>query len=352
MFRIHHLSRLPNVSYLTVALLLSLWGLLAVRPVLAQTAHTFRLYPDRTPPEAYFVYEATPGMVIQDTVLAVNPSSEPVYLSLYPADAATAANGGIAIATNLGETPTGTGSWLQLTASEVTIEPSENPDQATAHPVPFTLTIPDQIAPGEYAALIVAQPADALNTEEQTGPVGVRFIPRTATRVLVTIAGPIKPNLEISALRAETNGDQQMIIADLQNMGNAGIPQTEGSLTIRETEGTLIQEIPVRLGYFLANDTLLQRINIDPALNAREYDVTLALTYQDQTVEKTARLSFGAASELPEVNPNDEEEARLPPPSPWPDPWLIVAGGIIFLFAALFIIQSRRLARAQRMMDR
>ena len=53
----------------------------------------------------------------------------------------------------------------------------------------------------------------------------------------------------------------------------------------------------LQLGYFLAGDTLTYRAGIEPELAAGEYDITLSLNYQDQTVEQTTRLSFGEAVE-------------------------------------------------------
>ena len=45
------------------------------------------------------------------------------------------------------------------------------------------------MAAGEYGATIVAQPAELAESEAQNGPVGIRFIPRTAATVLLTIPG-------------------------------------------------------------------------------------------------------------------------------------------------------------------
>jgi hypothetical protein len=347
---------LTNPYRLRLAILFTLLSFLGSSPVQAQNAHTFRLYPDpnltTSSNRAYFVYEAAPGTIIQDSVLVVNPSSESIHLSLYPADAVTAANGGISIGTTLGEMPTATGSWLQLTESEVTLEPAQEGDKATAHSLAFTLTIPDNIPPGEYAASIVAQPADALETSEQTAPVGVRFIPRTATTVLITIPGPepLQANLEITTLRAETNNDQQVIVAELSNTGNAGIPKTEGTLTIRETNGTEIHQRAVNLAYFLAGDSLSQRLNINPPLVDGEYDVILSLNYQDKTVEQSLRLPILQPTPVPTVvpeplTPDGDEELPIPQ-------WMIIAGavgGLLLLLLLLVIIRLQwKLSRQPR----
>lgn len=204
--------------------------------------------------EALFgIHQRTPNQSITDAVLVKNTGNEPIRLMLYAANAKTAANGGVAIAAESGETPSLAGTWIQLAESEVTLQPEEE------RSIPFTLNIPDGISPAEYGATIVAQPAQEAEAGEQSGPVGVRFIPRTATTVLLTIPGPnpLQSQLEIASLRAETDNTQE-IIADLHNVGNDGLEKTEGTLTIRDVNGTTVKEIPLELGYFLAGDTLTQ----------------------------------------------------------------------------------------------
>lgn len=356
---------LTNPYRLMFAILFILLTLLGADSVQAQKAHTFRLYPDpaltTSSNSAYFAHEALPGTIIEESLSVVNPSSEQIHLVLYAADAVTAANGGISIGTTLGETPTATGSWLQLTESEVTLEPAQERDKATAHSLPFTISIPDNMPPGEYAASIVAQPADALDTSEQTGPVGVRFIPRTATTILITIpneAEELQSNLEITSLRAETNNDQQVIVAELSNTGNKGIPKTEGTLTIRETTGTQLHQRAVNLAYFIAGDSLSQRLNINPPLAAGEYDVILSLNYEDKTVEQSLRLPILQPTPIPTLDTNPPPAPAAPtatsvfevkgpeiepePPSPFPD-WLIIAGAVVVLLVFLMLLVIMRL---------
>ncbi|MGB0385107.1 MAG: hypothetical protein ACPGWR_09815 [Ardenticatenaceae bacterium] len=354
MFHVYQFSYSANIRRLAVAALLSLLAFLVVRPLFAQGGHTFRLSPDpaltTSTNNTYFVYDASPGSVIQDTLLVVNPSSEQVKLSLYPADGVTASNGGIAIGTAIDETPTEAGSWLQLMASQVTVEPSEDPKKATTQPVSFNLTIPDNILPGEYAATIVAQPAETVESEGQEGPVGINFIPRSATTVLVTIPGPepLSSQLEISSFQADTSSGRQVITAELQNTGNDGIDKTEGTLTIRDSAGALVQEIPVRLGYFLAGDHLTYRTTINPVLQAGEYNITLSLAYQDKNVEQTTSLSLADPVAVPTAAPNNQSS----PKSPNPDNWLLIllslVAGILLLLIILLTIYSIRQSRARQ----
>jgi len=226
MFHLHH--RLSYISRLTITALLGLFALFIVRPVLAQGGHTFRLQPDlsvtSSTNKVYFVYDSSPSAVIADSVLVKNTANSPIQLALYPGDAITASDGGVSIDATLGETPSGAGSWIQLSESEVTLEPNEE------RSIPFTVNIPDGISPGEYAATIVTEKAETDEEVQQNGPVGLYFIPRVGLSVLITIPGPepLEPQLEIAQLVSETETEQE-IIAELRNIGNDGIRQLKGT---------------------------------------------------------------------------------------------------------------------------
>ena len=340
---------------LIVMVLLGL-SLLLTKHVYAQ-GHTFRLLPDPTVTSsmnnAYFVYneETTAQKVIQDSVLVVNTGSEPVRLALYASDATTANNGGVAIGTQFGDLPSKTGTWLQLSESELTLEPSEQ------RSVSFTATIPDGVAAGEYAATIVTQEAESSDAAEQSGTFGVRFIPQAAATVLMTVPGAegLQPQLEITQLQTEISNGRQVVLAELHNTGNDGLDNSEGTLAIRDTAGTVVQEIPVRLGYFLAGDTLTYRASLDSALEPGDYDVTLSLASQDQRVEESARLSLAAVEEIREVTTADEvivvQATPVPPTAASPESntflptWIFIAGagGVVFVLLLLILIVMRQI---------
>lgn len=328
-----------------------LFTLLVTHPVFAQGGHTFRLMPDPnvtiSSNRAYFVYESSAGTPISDAVVVRNAGNEPIQLALYAADAKTASNGGVAIGTKLGDVPQGTGAWIQLSESQITLQPEEE------RSVPFTVQVPEGISPAEYGAAIVAQPADSSQDEGQSGPVGVNFIPRTAATVLLTIPGsqPLQSQLEITSLRAETDTAQD-IIADLRNIGNTGIEKTSGTLNIRDANGTVVQEIPLQLGYFLAGDELTYRANLDSELDAGEYDITLSLAYGDQTAEQTTRLSFGQPEDVEVITPGAETTLEPVVQPTIPTEWLIAGAativGVLLLLILFVWVQLRRASRMRQ----
>ncbi len=87
-------------------------------------------------------------------MLVRNESEEPQRLSLFTADTMTASRGGIAVASHSLDIPKHAGAWLTLSQTELDLKPGED------RSVPFTLRLPRDLAPGEYAASIVAQRAE------------------------------------------------------------------------------------------------------------------------------------------------------------------------------------------------
>ena len=339
-----------RILRLSMQTLLSLLACLVIgvnpNPTFAQTGLTFNLSLksdlSRSLQNSYFHYEATAGEIVEDVVVVQNLGPEPVQLALYAADAQTADNGGITFP-NKDKSLSDAGMWLKLTENELTLAPNERRE------VPFSLAIPAGIT-GEHAAGIVAQRLDLANTTSQGS--GVTFVPSVGMTVLVNIAGTVaQQKLEITELTSKTSRGQQAIIATLHNSGNVGL-HTEGNLTIQQTNGTIEREIPIRLGYFLAGDTLTYPIALNSALPAGDYDITLSLDHEGGNVQQVARLSFSQPAEIERRKLGTEQPATTQPENQpltladIPLTWFLIGGGFILVFILLFLIQSVRLRLA------
>lgn len=311
--------------------------LVGANPIFAQTGLTFNLSlkSERSSSlqESYFHYQTEAGQPIEDIVVVQNLGPEPVQLALYAADAQTADNGGITFP-NKDQAANKAGTWLTLAENELTLAPNETRE------IPFTLAIPAGIT-GEHAAGIVAQRLDLADTSSQGS--GVTFIPSVGMTVLLNIAGTVpQQQLDITNLTSKTSRGQQAIIATLHNSGNLGL-RTEGTLTIQQANGSIAQEIPIRLGYFLAGDTLTYPIALDSALPEGEYDITLSLNHEGGNVQQVARVAFST----PETIEKRELGSEAPVASPEiPLTWYLIGGGLIIVFILLFLIQSVRLRLA------
>ncbi|MGB0383677.1 MAG: WxL protein peptidoglycan domain-containing protein [Ardenticatenaceae bacterium] len=343
-----------RVLRLSTLSLLSLLACLVIglnpNPIFAQTGLTFNLSLkselSRSLQNSYFHYEAGAGELIEDVVVVQNSGNEPVQLALYAADAQTADNGGITFP-NKDQTASDVGTWLKLAENELTLAPNETRE------IPFTFAIPAGIT-GEHAAGIVAQRLDSQESSSSQGS-GVTFVPSVGMTVLVNIAGTVaQQTLEITDLASKTSRGQQAIIATLHNTGNVGL-HTEGTLSIQQTNGTIERQIPMRLGYFLAGDTLTYPIALNPALPAGDYDITLSLDHEGGNVQKAIRLPFTQPAQIERRELGGEQPAPTQPENPEKQPftladipltWFLIGGGLIIVFILLFLIQSVRLRLA------
>lgn len=356
-----HLKRRSNL--LICLVLLSFFFSAGSSSAFAQDKLRISLLPDLSTTssanDSYFTYQSLAGTVVEDTVLVINSENSPVELHLYAADVNTASSGGAAFSTNLGETPNDTGAWLNLSESQLTLQPNES------RAIPFTFAIPPDATAGEYAAAIVAQRTDSIETE-QGSAVGINLVPRIAVTMWVTIPGAIQPQLAITSLTAGASNTRQVIVANLRNTGNIGL-KPQGNLTIREPQNdTPVYQAPIQMGYFLAGNSLDYRITLPEALPTNDYEITLSLTHQGGTVEWTQSVFLGQVEEARPLakNPTEMYESSAPPEEPSAPPeelsieepsipleWKIAAiigGFIILLLLIILIIQTRKIKQVQR----
>lgn len=323
-----------------LALALATIAVLAA-PALAQVGTDFSLAPD---PEVtasrqtgYFDYVVPAGTTIDDAVRIANTTTTDVDVVLYPSDAATSENGGISFPTTIDGTPSEAGTWITLSEREVTLAPGE------IRSIPFTVAVPAGVT-GQHAAGIVAQPPSGAAAGE--GQFTVTVVPRTALTVLVTIGEDpetIEPRLEITGLRTEIAGTQQLVVIDLANTGDVGF-RSSGTLTLSHPDGEIAAQAGFSLGYFLAGDTIPYRIALVPAVDPGDYDARVVVTYEEKTAEFTRRVQVDAPEEEGIViRPGDEIVIETGGGLAWWVVALIVIG--VAALVALVVLQALRIRR-------
>lgn len=135
-----------------------------------------------------FVYEADAGAAVEDTWVVVNAGTEPVTLSVYAADAFTTSSGQLDLQPG-GETPTSVGAWVTPTVSTLTLPPGGRRE------VGFTLRVPADARPGDYAGGIVTAMLDESDAT-------VQIERRLATRIHVRVPGEVTTALAVESLTA------------------------------------------------------------------------------------------------------------------------------------------------------
>ena len=139
-------------------------------------------------------YAAEPGSVVQDAVTLYNLGTEALTFRVYATDAFNNADGQFDLLPGT-ETPKGAGAWLSVQQEMITVNPNR---QVT---IPFTLSVPADAAPGDYAGAVLAS-----SEAQSTGDAGdlVTLDRRTGTRLLVRVAGELTPDVAVTDITAES----------------------------------------------------------------------------------------------------------------------------------------------------
>jgi hypothetical protein len=133
-----------------------------------------------------------PGAQISDYVAVVNESLHAQVFAVYASDAYITSGGAYDLLP-AGERPTEVGAWIRLAKSAVNLKAGQ---QAI---IPFTLTVPGNVAPGDYSGGIVAQITVA-------GKGGIKVDERVGARVYVRVAGKLTPSLGVTSLLTSYHG--------------------------------------------------------------------------------------------------------------------------------------------------
>lgn len=140
-----------------------------------------------------FGYRIRPGDSIEDALVVSNHSARPITLDVYAADGFTTASGQLDVAKRDAE-PTAVGAWTAVRDGTVTIEPAASVE------VPFTLAVPRDATPGDYAGGILT----SLPSAAQEG--GVSVDRRLGIRIHVRVDGTLTPAVAVEQLRVEYTG--------------------------------------------------------------------------------------------------------------------------------------------------
>jgi hypothetical protein len=134
--------------------------------------------------ENRFAYELAPGESFEDTVTLSNASDEEVQFSVAGVDGVAGPTGTYLRDNN--EKQEGVGSWIHFETSSFKLPPH------SSIKVPFTLTIPESMAPGDYSGGIVG--FDTVNADVSSGGGGATILTRVGVGFYVTVTG--EPNFQ------------------------------------------------------------------------------------------------------------------------------------------------------------
>jgi hypothetical protein len=151
-------------------------------------------------------YTLNPGGRLEDGLVVVNHGTTPLHLAVYAADGFT--KGGRLDLVTKDAKSARVGAWVHTDRPDVTVRPGESVE------VPFTLTLPDDAAPGEYMGGIVTQAG------------GTDAGRRLGIRIRLRVGGSLKPSLSAENLHVRYSGTpfgkgDATVTYTIHNTGNA-----------------------------------------------------------------------------------------------------------------------------------
>ncbi|GHJ49226.1 hypothetical protein Cs7R123_65680 [Catellatospora sp. TT07R-123] len=165
---------------------------------------------------AQFLYSATKGAVVKDQFVVSNYGTAPLTLKVYASDAFNTVEGGFDLLA-AAKQPVDVGAWTKLTAGTVTI-----PARGSTV-MPFTLTLPANVTPGDHVGGIVAS-LTTTQTDASGNKVAVEQ--RVGVRVYLRVSGLLRATLSVDYLHGEfqpagaTRGGVVYLTYTVRNTGN------------------------------------------------------------------------------------------------------------------------------------
>jgi hypothetical protein len=307
----------------------------------------------------YFTHTLAPGALMVDEALIMNSGDVPVTLKLYAADGTTAINGGTSFA-NDGEGKNGVARWLSLSVVGLLLGPGEQ------RVVPFTVSVPSDASPGQHVGgLVVEAVPDSAGAASGSGQAGfvVNVVRRAGVAVLIDVPGPHAAGLEITGVCFRQQDEEQGATFEVavRNTGNVFV-RGQGSLVIRDREGTELASLSMNMDTVLAGDATHFQVTHPVHLTDGSYLLSAVLEYAEgkSAVLEGAELSLKHGE--PEVG-CEPEESRPPEPGLAPEittltpareeggspigRYAVYGALVALLVAALAVVLIRRLRTRQ-----
>ncbi len=140
-----------------------------------------------------FTYSIDPGASVDDALVVANHGDEPLQFAVYAADGYTTDSGQFDLLTQ-GTESKGVGLWLTTDTDSVTVEPG-----ATVT-LPFTVTVPDDATPGDYAGGVLT------SLVQQDDSAGITVDRRLGVRVDLRVGGELQPALAVENVHLTYSG--------------------------------------------------------------------------------------------------------------------------------------------------
>ena len=168
-----------------------------------------------------FSYALNPGAHLDDGIVVANRGTEAVELDVYAADGYKTSTGALDLRL-AAEAPVGVGKWIVVPEHHVSVPAGQTVE------VPFTVDIPADATPGDYAGGVVT----SLTVADQSANVNVDR--RLGIRTGIRVGGDLAPALTVEGLGVDWDGGlvpflfgDATVHYSLHNTGNVSLTAGE-----------------------------------------------------------------------------------------------------------------------------
>lgn len=259
----------------------------------------------------FFTVRAEAGTTTELVAVLGNAGTEPIDLHTFSSDAITLVNGGFGV-TEEEEERTGATTWMDWPSETFAFEPGEGIERT------FTVTIPEDAAPGQYIAGISLQTAEPLEIE---GSTMFNQIIRKAVAVFIIVEGDTTTSFELGEPEIITTRGGSRLEVPVNNTGDV-LVKPIGMVTLTNTDGREVFSADVSMGSVYANlEGTLLAIPLDTSLAGQDYELALDLTDESSGIEVSLEpQTIAFTGEIPEEAPVQIVQSAIEPMPEADDP--------------------------------
>jgi hypothetical protein len=170
----------------------------------------------------FYNLELDPGDEYSDTIRVTNTTEGDLPVKVYAIDAMTSAEGAFALK-NLESEQMGFGAWATMDSEiDLVLDPKESRD------IDFTMTLPDKVAPGEYAGGLVIETVPGGGGGAGAG---AQISTRVGVRTYFTVSGDIEVGFNWDEYSYAQQEGKHFFNYSFTNSGNVSI-EASGSVLI------------------------------------------------------------------------------------------------------------------------
>jgi LysM repeat protein len=297
----------------------------------------FSMTPSSSDTRRQFNFQISPGGTKKDSVIIQNNNDAPLTLLLYGADGTHSNQGSFALVNRTAVQRT-VGKWVQFDSNAITLQAGEKKE------IPFTITLPSTVTPGNYAGGIAAETttvqSPAAGSAADSSPAsstgaGVVISSRLVVKLFVSVPGQKNTLFSWDNFSRVVANDKQRFSLDFSNTGNTVIavdPVIDVTglfggtpVEIKLPESSLLQSETINVPYEWDQTPFFGLFKATATVTFFEYDIVTNQNINPTVMTKT--ISF------------------------WVIPWLPVAIIIVLLLIVIAYFTNKKL-RMKRLRKR